>query len=66
MNPAVTVREALDAARRAGVPFPTAWHTALAEITDAHWADALAQTSNAWRRAYQLEPPTVGISRSTS
>ena len=58
VNPAVTVREVLEAARRAGVPFPAAWHTAINEITDKKWAEALAQTSNTWRRAYQLEPPT--------
>jgi hypothetical protein len=60
MLPPVQVRQTLEAARRAGVPFGVAWHAAVAEVVDERWAEALAQTSNTWRRAYVLEPASEG------
>ncbi len=58
--PPVRVREVLEAARRAGVPFADAWPAALDAIDDVRWLEALAQTANTWRRAYVLEPVTAG------
>lgn len=60
MSPAVQVRRTLEAARRAGVPFGDAWYQALQTIADERWAEALAQTSDTWRRAYALEPRRHG------
>ena len=60
MTPAVTVRQALEAARRAGVDFATAWPQVLDSIQDDAWREALAQTAGTWKRAYVLEPVTDG------
>jgi hypothetical protein len=42
----VTVREALEAARRAGLDFPTVWFAVLETVEDERWREALSQTSN--------------------
>lgn len=58
MLPPVQVRQVLEASRRAGVPFGEAWPAVLESVEDERWREALSQTSNTWRRAYLLEPPT--------
>jgi hypothetical protein len=58
MLPPARVREILQAARRASVPFGQAWPAALAAVTDERWAETVAQTAATWRRCYELEPPT--------
>jgi hypothetical protein len=55
------VRLGLERARAAGVPFSDAWPLILAAIrgpdTDA-WRAVLSATEDAWRRAFDGEPPT--------
>lgn len=56
MNPAVTVREVLEASRRAGFPFGAAWPHALEQIDDDEWLAALTATAVTWARAYRRAP----------
>jgi hypothetical protein len=53
------MRAALAEAREQGEPFDRAWKLALATVSpSAEMRSLLAETRDAWRRAYDDEPPT--------
>jgi hypothetical protein len=52
------VREQLEAARRLGLSFETAWRRALRDVRARDVQVALTETRSAWRSAYKREPPT--------
>jgi hypothetical protein len=54
------VREQLEAARRLGLSFETAWRRALRDVRARDVQVALAETKDARRSSFKREPPTRG------
>ncbi len=60
MNDLERVRTVLEAHRRAGAPFETAWLRAVAWVHDPQMRCALSATVESWAAAYDGRPSTRG------